>query len=66
MTPLNQLKNLEWLDLSYNPITDLSPLVAHSGLGDGDLVYLEGIPLTDQSRTEHIPALQARGVTVRY
>ena len=64
LTPISQLKSLKYLNLSRNQITDLSPLVANPGLDDGDEVYLEGNPLSDQARTEHIPALRARGVSV--
>ena len=66
LTSLNQLNELRWLRLDENQITDLSPLVANPGLGDGDEVYLEGNPLSDQALTEQIPALKARGVDVRY
>ena len=66
LTSLNQLNELRWLRLDENQITDLSHLVANPGLGNGDEVYLEGNPLSDQALTEQIPALKARGVDVRY
>ena len=66
LTPLKQLNNLQWLFLSKNQIEDLAPLVANSGLGKGDLVHLQNNPLSDQARNEQIPALQARGVDVRF
>ena len=64
--PLNQLNNLQNLSLSNNQIKDLTPLVASTSIGEGDSVDLRGNPLSAQSRNEHIPALQARGVTVHY
>ena len=66
ITPLNQLNNLPYLSLSSNRIEDLTPLIANTGLSEGDEVFLEGNPLSDQALTEHIPALKARGVTVYY
>ena len=50
--------------LNKNSISDLSPLVANTGLGAGDTVEVEGNPLSDASIQTHIPALQSRGVTV--
>ncbi len=44
----------------------LLDLVDNSGLQDGDLVSLSFNPLSELSRTTHIPALQARGVTVTW
>jgi hypothetical protein len=52
--------------LINNDIVDISPLAANAGLGDGDLLYLQGNPLSAESINVHIPALQARGVTVVY
>ncbi|MDE2810896.1 MAG: leucine-rich repeat domain-containing protein [Gemmatimonadota bacterium] len=66
VSPLIHLTNLQRLELNENQIKNVDPLVANTGLGDGDLVNLSNNPLSDQARTEHIPALVARGVTVRY
>ena len=66
LTPLKQLNNLQWLRLWDNQIEDLAPLVANSGLGKDDSVNLQNNPLSDQARNEQIPALQARGVDVRF
>ena len=65
VTPLANLKNLVYLGLWDNRIEDLAPLVANVGLGEGNWVDLANNPLSAQARTEHIPALQARGVYVR-
>jgi len=40
--------------------------VDNVGLGAGDQVTLAGNPLSEQSINEYIPALKARGVSVRY
>ena len=66
LTPISQLHFLQELGLEGNQITDLSPLVANPGLGEGDRVHLKGNPLSDKARTEQIPALETRGVTVHY
>ena len=44
----------------------LCPLLANTGLDEGDEVRLFGNPLSEEARTEQIPALEARGVTVTY
>ena len=62
--PFAALPNLEELFLGINSIADLSPLVANTGLGPGDRIDVERNPLSDQSVTQHIPALRARGVDV--
>ena len=66
VTPLLGLTRLSRLNLEDNRIEDLAPLVANTGLSEGDEVHLIDNPLSDQALTEHIPALKARGVTVRY
>ena len=66
ITPLANLNNLHTLLLHYNQIEDISALVANTGLGEGDEVYLTGNPLSDKARNKQIPALQARGVDVTY
>ena len=63
---LANLTNLRVLYLKDNQIKAISSLVANTGLGGGDWVNLENNPLSTQARNEHIPALRARGVTVRY
>ena len=52
--------------LAENNITDLSPLVANTGLGSGDEVDVRGNPLNRASIQTHIPALQSRGVAVEF
>ena len=66
ISALAGLANLISLQLSYNSISDLSPLVVNIGLGDGDEVDVRGNPLSYLSINTHIPALQNRGVTVRF
>ena len=60
---------LRIVDCSRNRITDLSSFVANSsrgGLGEGDCVLLSGNPLNDFARTNQIPYLTNRGVTVQW
>ena len=64
VSPLAALTNLEELFLSINSISDLTPLVVNPGLGAGDRVNVERNPLSDQSVSQHVPALRARGVDV--
>ena len=54
------------LSLANNQISDLSALVANTGLGEGDLVDVKGNSLSSVSIKTHIPALQSRGVTVQF
>ncbi len=64
ITLLSGLTNISVLYLPYNQIEDIAPLVNNAGLGSGDVVYLQGNPLSSESIDTHIPALEARGVTV--
>lgn len=61
---LSTLIHLANLDIGFNAISDLAPLVANPGLGAGDEIWVRGNPLSEASRNEHIPALRARGVLV--
>ena len=58
------LTNLTEISLTANSIWDISPLLANTGLGSGDEVYVRENPLSYPSITTHIPTLQARGVKV--
>ena len=60
------LINLMHLNLGGNSILDIAPLVANSGLGSGDQVFLEENPLSYESIHTHIPTLQRREVTVTF
>ena len=64
LTSLASLDNLKWLFLQENQIKNIKPLVANTGLGEGDAIYLHGNPLSDQARNEHILALKVRGVAI--
>ena len=63
---LAELTSLTWLNLAGNGISDISALVANAGLDAGDEVDLRGNPLDAAALETHIPALTARGVTVRF
>jgi Leucine-rich repeat (LRR) protein len=64
VSALQGLTNLQLIVLNSNQIVDIAPLAANTGLGNGDVVYLVGNPLSSESIDTHIPALAARGVTV--
>ena len=66
VSALSGLTSLIELFLSDNRILDLAPLVANTGLGSGDRVFVSGNPLSATSINTHIPALQSRGVDVRF
>jgi hypothetical protein len=64
ITALSGLTQLTSLRLHFNQISDITALVS-TGLGDGDYVDLRQNPLScDPSILVHIPALEARGITV--
>lgn len=63
---LSGLVQLEELSIIQNWIVDLKPLVDNPGLGQGDLVIVGTNPLSEASLNEHIPALEARGVVVKW
>jgi len=52
------------VDLSGNQITDISPLVENTGLGEGDHVYLAGNPLSADAVDANVQQLMSRGVRV--
>ena len=77
ITPLSGLIRLQALNLNRNRIVDLKPLVDNPGLTNAVPAYRVGFferlpdvvsvwdnPLSEVSRTEHIPALRARRVIV--
>ena len=66
LTGLEFATNLTELRLERNSISDLSPLVANTGLGNGDTVDVRGNSLNYLSIHTHIPTLQNRGVTVEF
>ena len=64
ITSLSGLTGLTTLNLSYNRIRDIGPLVNNAGFGDGDHIVLNQNPLNHESIMTHISALRARGVDV--
>jgi len=67
VSSLASLTELTVLYLGGNQISDISPLVENSGLGEGDVVRLEGnnLDLREGSEDmENIRALEDRGVAV--
>ena len=63
VAPLTNMTDLYSLQLMDNQIADVGPLLNLTNLQN---LSLYNNPLSTQSRTEHIPALKARGVGVRY
>ncbi|MFO7772461.1 MAG: hypothetical protein R6V59_00700 [Dehalococcoidia bacterium] len=63
---LGNLADLEYLQLDLNQISNVSPLVQNEGLGQGDIIYLRGNPLSWGSVDVYIPQLKGRGVTFVY
>ena len=63
VSPLAGLTDLTWLGLALNQIEDVSPLLDLANLEEVDL---NCNPLNSVSVAEHVPALQARGVTVLF
>ena len=66
ISAVSGLTNLTELYLYGNTISDLSALVANTGLGSGDTVDVRVNPLSSVSIDMYIPALQSRGVTVKF
>ena len=67
LTPLSGLTKLTTLSLQgIQQNLDISPLVSNTGLGTGDIVDLRYIDLSYPTIYTHIPALQARGVSVSF
>lgn len=64
VSPLSGLTNLYLLSLQNNRIVDIMPLANNLGLGEGDIISLNGNPLDDQSKLLGITALKGRGATV--
>ena len=69
VSPLETLTQLTVLDLGYNTISDMSPLVELNLTGvkwDSTGLFLQGNPLNYDSIHTHIPAIQAKGIQVKF
>jgi len=66
LTFLENLLVINYLQLEDNHITDIGPLVANSGLGEGDAVFIRGNPIDCNSPQvlADIQALKDRGAEV--
>jgi Leucine-rich repeat (LRR) protein len=65
ISSVEYLTKLDMLVLSLNQIVDITPIYVNSGIDSGDVVYLTGNPLSQQS-TDYIDSLTARGVEVNF
>ena len=69
ISPLSDLTQLTDLSLNYNAILDVSPLIGLELPGtqwESTGLYIEQNPLNYASVHTHIPAMQAKGVEVRF
>ena len=66
ISALSGLASLTQLYLQKNQITDIGPLVNNFGLGEGDSLDMRDNPLSATSRTDFMPQLEARGVSVQF
>ena len=66
ISALAGLTQLTYLNLYNNSVSDISALAANTGLGYGDGVYVQGNPLSYASINRHIPAMQAKGIAVKF
>ena len=66
ISPVSGLTNLTGLHLANNNISDILPLVENTGLGGGDRINVWRNPLSYASINTHIPAIQAKGVEVKF
>jgi Leucine-rich repeat (LRR) protein len=63
---IEQLDYLNWLDLSGNAISDLTPIVNSKGMQSGSMLFLGNCPLSENAVNHQIPILKDRGVYVEY
>ena len=69
VSALSGLTQLTSLSLAYNSISDVSPLLGLNLTGtwrDSTGLYLQGNPLSYASINTHIPAIQAKGIEVKF
>ncbi len=66
LAALSDLALLEELNLGWNGISDVSPLLRNGGIGDGDRVRLERNRLSLKTIETDIPELVERGVEVSF
>ena len=66
ISPVAGLSRLKKITLNHCLISDISPLVENTGLGQGSIVDVRLNPLSYVSLHTHIPELQSRGVTVHF
>ncbi|MDE0178824.1 MAG: leucine-rich repeat domain-containing protein [Gammaproteobacteria bacterium] len=66
VSPLANLRRLSYVDLSNNDIRDIEPLASNTRLRNGDIVHIQGNPLSEAAFSVHVPALLQRDVDLTY
>ena len=64
LSPLADLSSLTYVILNSNSVSDLSPLVANTGLGREDAVQVKNNPLSYRTILTDIPKLRERGLAI--
>ena len=64
VSSLSNLTKLTDLSINNNQISDISPLIENTGISG--TIRLKNNPLSNTALSTHIPALEARGITVEY
>lgn len=64
VSPLRNLSGLDRLVMGANRVVDLWPLVSNPGFASGLSIYLYDNPLSDESRSFHVPMLRDSGARV--
>lgn len=62
----NCLDQLSLLNLEFNKIEDLQPLVDNPGIGKNAEIYLNHNPLSEEAINKQIPELQERGAKIHF
>ena len=64
ISELQKMTEIERLELGENKISDITPLINNEGISGA--INLKNNPLSNTALSTHIPALEARGITVEY
>jgi Leucine-rich repeat (LRR) protein len=64
ISALQYWTDIRTIDLTYDSVTNLNPLIQNAGFSSGDTLRIGHNPLSSESTTSYVPILQGRGVTV--